>query len=168
MAFRVHRAVGALALAAGLAALLSFGASTAAAIAALIQGEEALALPGFLRWWGVNAMLAPLYAMFVAPIVALVIRQAVSRQREFLADADAALLTRDPEGLALALLKIEVARQPRLAVGEGRAHLYFVDPMDERDSWLHWVFPSHPPVKRRIELLARMGSGVEPSLPRAS
>jgi heat shock protein HtpX len=116
-----------------------------------------------LWWWGLHAMLAPPYILFVAPTIALLIRQAVSREREFLADADAALLTRDPEGLALALVKVATARGSRLRVGEGSVHLYFADPMASHGSLMHWLFPSHPPVERRIELLARMGSGITPS-----
>jgi heat shock protein HtpX len=113
-------------------------------------------------WWFVYAVTAPLYLVFVAPVVAMFIRQAVSRQREFLADADAALLTRNPEGLALALVKIGAAGGERLRVGESTVHLYFVDPRSE-GSWLHAVFPSHPSLKRRVELLAQMGSGIAPS-----
>jgi heat shock protein HtpX len=107
-------------------------------------------------------MLTPVYAVLVAPLVGLVIRQAVSRQREFLADADAALLTRDPGGLASALVKIGMSRG-HLSVGEGSAHLYFADPYSET-SLLHRVFPSHPPLEARIAMLARMGSGIEQSL----
>jgi peptidase M48-like protein len=114
-----------------------------------------------------------LYAVFVAPVIALLIRQGVSRQREFLADADAALLTRDPEGLALALVKIGAAGGQRLKVGEGCVHLYFVDPSQAAaripawQTWLdgsllHRFFPSHPPLGERIELLARIGSGIAP------
>ena len=103
----------------------------------------------------------PLYVVFVAPGIALLIREAVSRQRAFLADADAALLTRNPEALALALVKIASVAHDRLSVGEGTVHLYFVDPLSK--SWLHVVFPSHPSVKKRVELLARMGNGIAPS-----
>jgi SH3-like domain-containing protein len=110
----------------------------------------------------VYVWVAPLYAVFAVPVVALLIRQAVSRQREFLADADAALLTRNPEGLALALVKIGAAGGERLRVGEGTVHLYFVDPRS-KGSWLHAVFPSHPPLERRVEMLARMSSGIAPS-----
>jgi hypothetical protein len=93
---------------------------------------------------------------------ALLIRTAISRQREFLADADAVLLTRDPEGLALALVKIAAARGDRLRVGEGSVHLYFADPYADDDSLIHQMFPTHPPVNQRIALLARMGSGIAP------
>jgi heat shock protein HtpX len=120
-------------------------------------------VPSFVWWWGLHAMAAPIYAVFIAPVLGLLIRQAVSREREFLADADAALLTRDPEGLALALVKIGAAGDQPLRAGEGSVHLYFVDPLSEAGSWLHALFPSHPPLAERIALLARMGSGIEPS-----
>jgi heat shock protein HtpX len=79
--------------------------------------------------------------MVASPLAAMLIRRAVSHQRELLADADAMLLTRDPETLALALVKISAA------AGNGpRA-----------------MFPSYPPLKERIDLLARMGEGIAPS-----
>ena len=114
------------------------------------------------NWWTIYAKFVPLYVVFGAPVIALLIRQAVSRQRAFLADADAALLTRDPEGLALALVKIGAAGGARLRIGEGAVHLYLVDPRS-KGSWLHVVFPSHPSPKKRVELLARMGNGIRPS-----
>ena len=127
----------------------------------LMDSSQWTDFPPLLRWWGLHAMLAPAYAMFVAPVLALVMRQAVSRQREFLADADAVLLTRDPEGLALALIKVTTASGQRLRVGEGSVHLCFTDPFTE--SFMHRLFPSHPSPERRIELLARMGSGISPA-----
>jgi heat shock protein HtpX len=85
--------------------------------------------------------------MVVSPVAALLIRRAVSRQRELLADADAALLTRDPEALAFALMKIGAV------TGDRRRRL---------------MFPSYPPLKERIALLARMGSGIAPSAIKAA
>lgn len=131
-------------------------------LAAVRSEEFWQGIPSYLIWAGVYALMVPMYAVFVAPVVALLIRQAVSRQREFLADADAALLTRDPEGLALALVKIGAVGGERLLVGEGVVHLYFVDPLSKA-SWLHGAFPSHPPLEERVELLARMGNGIAPS-----
>jgi heat shock protein HtpX len=131
-------------------------------LAAIRSGEYWQGIPSYLMWWSVYAIVAPLYVVFGAPVVALFIRQAVSRQREFLADADAALLTRDPEALALALVKIGAVTGERLRVGEATVHLYFVDPL-LKGSWLHGAFPSHPPLEQRIELLARMGNGITPS-----
>src|SRR5688572_31318315 len=85
-----------------------------------------------------SSTLFPYTTLFrsVAPIVALAIRQAVSRQREFLADADAALLTRDPEGLAQALRKIGAAIGQPLLVREANVHLYIVDRSEEHTSEL--------------------------------
>ncbi len=128
----------------------------------ILSDREYLASVPYIWWWTIYITFAPLYAMWIAPVVALLIRQAVSRQREFLADADAALLTRNPEGLALALVKIGAAGGERLSVGESTVHLYFVDPRS-KGSWIHAVFPSHPSLERRVELLARMGSGIAPS-----
>jgi heat shock protein HtpX len=125
----------------------------------LASEEMVRETPRFMWWWVAHAMLAPPYALLVAPLAALVIRQAVSRQREFLADADAVTLTRDPEALALALAKIGTAGGERLRVGEGSVHLYIVDPRGAR-SLFHWIFPSHPPLQDRLELLANMGSGI--------
>jgi len=99
------------------------------------------------------------YATLVAPVAALMIRQAVSRERELLADADAALLTRDPEGLALALARIGTSSRKPLAVAEASVHLYVVDPHGDA-SLLHRIFPSHPPLQQRIQLLTQMaGAG---------
>jgi heat shock protein HtpX len=112
-------------------------------------------------WWSVYARSLPVYGVFAAPLVALFIRHAVSRQREFLADADAVLLTRDPEGLALALVKIGAVAGTRLRVAEAAVHLYFVDPSS--NSWIHVLFPSHPSLAKRVDLLARMGNGIVPS-----
>jgi len=136
--------------------VLLTGHFTVLDLAALRSGEFWQDIPSYLMWWSVYAIIAPLYALFVAPVFALLIRQAVSRQREFLADADAALLTRNPEGLALALVKIGAVGGERLRVREGTVHLYFVDPLS-KGSWLHTVFPSHPSLEKRVELLARMG-----------
>jgi heat shock protein HtpX len=123
-------------------------------------------LPAVFWWLSVTG--PPLYVLFVSPAVALLIRQAVSQQREFLADADAVLLTRDPEALALALVKIGAASGNRLHVGEGSVCLYFVDPLEPGASLLHRIFPSHPPLQERIELLARMAGGIEPAALRAA
>jgi heat shock protein HtpX len=136
-------------------------------LALLRSGEFWQGIPSYLVWWSVYAIVAALYAVFGAPVVALFIRQAVSRQREFLADADAALLTRDPEALALALVKIGAVSGERLPVGEATVHLYFVDPL-LKGSWLHGAFPSHPPLEQRIELLARMGNGITPAAVQAA
>jgi heat shock protein HtpX len=128
----------------------------------VMRGDDVATTTLYSWWWFAFALISPLYVVFVAPVVALLIRQAVSHQREFLADADAALLTGNPGALALALVKIGAVRGERLRVGEGTVHLYFVDPLSKR-SWLHALFPSHPLLQNRVELLARMGNGIAPS-----
>jgi heat shock protein HtpX len=158
-AFRVNGTIGAVALSIGCAVLVWCVLLTWEGLQALTDEKLAGNIPTFIQVWGIHALVAPLYAVAVAPIVALLIRQALSRQREFLADADAALLTRDPAGLAAALIKIGRFRGERLSVGEGSVHLYFVDPEGE-DSLLHRLFPSHPPLEQRIQLLARMAQGI--------
>ena len=103
-------------------------------------------------------------AAILAPLAATIIQLAISRKREFLADADAALLTRYPEGLASALQKISTFPKQLARANEATAHLYIVDPMiagianDERDaeekvSWFAKLFMTHPPVHERVEAL---------------
>jgi heat shock protein HtpX len=103
---------------------------------------------------------APLYAFFIAPAAGVFVRKTIVHQREFLADADAVLLTRDPEGLALALAKASAATGSSLKADIATAHFYFLDPLPHTHSWLDSTFPSHPPVHARIALLARMGNGI--------
>jgi heat shock protein HtpX len=162
-AFRRHWAVGGVVTVLGLIFVLPLLLWWLLGVFFAVVGGPGI--PFTFWWWKVYfvcVMMAPLYLVFVAPVVALLIRQAVSRQREFLADADAALLTRDPEGLALALVKIGAVGGERLRVGAGTVHLYFVDPLS-KGSWLHALFPSHPSLEKRVELLARMGNGIAPS-----
>jgi heat shock protein HtpX len=163
LVFRANRIAGAMLACVALFVVGTLIEALRFSVSYLMSAEASAELPPFMWWWVAHAMLTPLYALFVAPLAALVIRQAVSRQREFLADADAVRLTRDPEGLALALAKIGAASGEPLRVGEGSVHLYIVDPDGPR-SFLHWFFPSHPPLKERLDLLAAMGSG----LPQAS
>lgn len=158
-AFKANLAIGTIALSLGFTVLVWSVLATWDGLQALTEEKLAGNIPTFVQVWGVHALVAPLYAVVVAPVLGLVIRQALSRQREFLADADAALLTRDPAGLAAALIKIGKHRGERLSVGEGSVHLYFVDP-DAENSLLHRLFPSHPPLEQRIQLLARMAQGI--------
>ena len=95
-------------------------------------------------------------AAILAPIVATLIQLAVTRQREYLADASGALATRYPEGLASALEKIKktgsVARRQNTAT----AHLFFVNPL--RAHSLAGLFSTHPPIDARIKRLRSMGT----------
>jgi hypothetical protein len=113
-------------------------------------------------WWTFHAIAAPFYFVFVAPFVGRLIRRSVSRERECLADADAVLLTRNPDALALALVKVGSAMGTPLRVGPATTHLYFVDPVSGKAPWLTKLFRSHPPIEERLELLARLGSGIPP------
>lgn len=110
-----------------------------------------------------SAML-PVYVIFGAPLFGELIRVAVWREREFLADADAALLTRYPEGLARALAKMGAASGLAMKVGGATAHLYAVDPLPRDVPWWVRILRSHPPLEERIEALARMSGGVPPSV----
>ncbi|MGD0205502.1 MAG: M48 family metalloprotease, partial [Dehalococcoidia bacterium] len=80
----------------------------------------------------------------------------ISRQREFLADASAALLTRYPEGLARALEKISADPDPLEVANKATAHLYISDPLHEHQSFLNNLFSTHPPVEERIRVLRAM------------
>ncbi|MCK5438924.1 MAG: M48 family metalloprotease [Gemmatimonadetes bacterium] len=109
------------------------------------------------------AMLLPIYALVGAPAVGTLFLRAVSREREFLADADAVLLTRYPAGLARALAKMGVAGNARMGVNPALAHLYIVNTRSRGDGFLDRILSSHPPIEERIDLLARMG-GVTPAM----
>ena len=111
----------------------------------------------------VFSMLYPLYLLVGAPALGQLIRRAVSRERELLADADAALLTRYPEGLARALAKMASASGLQLRVSGATAHLYAVDPLTRDAPWWDRILSAHLPIEERIELLARMGGGIAPS-----
>lgn len=92
-----------------------------------------------------------LIAMIIAPIVAFAVQMAVSRQREYLADASGALTTRDPEGLASALEKLKTASKPMQRQNSSTAHLFFANPM--KAGFLSKIFSTHPPLDERIARL---------------
>jgi heat shock protein HtpX len=101
------------------------------------------------------AIIAILLAV-LAPFVAQLIQLAISRQREYLADASGALLCRNPDALADALEKISADREPLEAANKGTAHLYITNPLKEHSSFLNNAFNTHPPVEERIRLLRAM------------
>jgi heat shock protein HtpX len=108
-------------------------------------------------------LLVALLLMVVAVPLARLLRMAASREREYLADATAALLTRYPAGLAGALEKIEAA-PARLRVNEAVAPLCVVNPRQlagDGGGWLAGLFASHPPTARRVAVLRAMGTGAE-------
>ena len=92
----------------------------------------------------------------LAPIIAKVIQLAISRQREYLADASGALLCRNPDALADALQKISADPEPLEAANKATAHLYIINPLKEHASFLNNAFSTHPPIEERIRLLRAM------------
>lgn len=99
-------------------------------------------------------MIIGLALIILAPIAATLIRLAVSRKREFLADASGALLTRYPEGLASALRKISSYSQPMKHANNATAHLFISNPFGSRAAkGMAHLFMTHPPTEARIEAL---------------
>ena len=99
----------------------------------------------------VVAMIIALVLAILAPIVAKIIQFAISRQREYLADASAAELTRYPEGLARALEKIAGDREPLEAANRATQHLYIVNPL--KGARVAGLFSTHPPMEERVARL---------------
>lgn len=112
------------------------------------------------REGGAIALALGIAAAILLPIAAMLIQLAISRKREFLADASGALLTRYPEGLASALEKI--SRYPRSikTASNTTAHLWFEDPFgsdskNKKTPWFHKLFMTHPPIEERVKALLR-------------
>ncbi|MCK5044397.1 M48 family metallopeptidase [Candidatus Parcubacteria bacterium] len=107
---------------------------------------------------GTIMLVLGLVAAILAPIAASLIQLAVSRKREFLADASAALLTRYPEGLARALEKIASDSAPLKTANTSTAHLYISSPLRGKQSkgWLAKLFMTHPPTEERLNALRGM------------
>jgi heat shock protein HtpX len=96
-------------------------------------------------------LIVGLVVVVLAPIIATMVQLAVSRQREFLADASGAMTTRDPESLARALEKLQSYGQPMKRQNSSTAHLFFSNPL--KKGGLSKLFSSHPPLEDRIERL---------------
>ena len=92
----------------------------------------------------------------MAPVVAQLLRLAVSRKREFLADASGAHLTRYPEGLASALDKLDKDTEPLEVANKSTAHLFIINPLREHASFVNNLFSTHPDTRERIAALKRM------------
>jgi heat shock protein HtpX len=97
-----------------------------------------------------------LVAMIVAPLIASIVQLAVSRQREYLADATGALTTRQPDALASALAKLGEYGRPMRKQNTSMAHLWIADPL--KPGVMDKLFATHPPLNERIERLHAMGS----------
>lgn len=105
---------------------------------------------------GAILVLVGLILAVISPLIAQLIRLAVSRKREFLADANGALLTRYPPGLASALRKISADKEPLEVANKATAHLYIINPLLEFRGRVNRLFSTHPPVEERIAALEKM------------
>jgi len=150
-----------------------------ATIVTVLVGVIVLLADWFRRWtfWGggrrrsnergsgqlqLIIMIVAIILSILAPIFAYMMQFAISRKREFLADADGALLTRYPEGLARALEKISADTEPLEVANRATAHMYITSPFegksDHRDKkgFFARAFMTHPPVEERIAALRGM------------
>ena len=111
---------------------------------------------------GVQTCALPIWAVLVvlAPLISRLLAMAISRQREFLADATGAELTRNPVALISALEKIRAAVMPTNAVNNGVAHMCITDPrgslIEERMGFAADLLATHPPMQKRILALKVM------------
>jgi len=104
---------------------------------------------------GAIFLLLALLFSILAPLAATLIKLAISRKREFLADADGALLTRYPDGLARALEKISSDPSPMRVANNSTAHLFIASPFRGKQ-FLSGLFATHPPIEERIKALRDM------------
>jgi len=105
---------------------------------------------------GAILMVAGLILALLSPIIARLIQLAISRRREFLADATGASITKYPEGLASALEKLSGDKEPLEAANKATAHLYIVNPLKNNKNTISWfagLFNTHPPIAERIKAL---------------
>jgi heat shock protein HtpX len=98
-------------------------------------------------------MIIGLLLLILAPILATILQLAISRKREFLADATGAMLTRYPEGLASALEKISSDARPVTTASDTTAHLFIANPLKQKTTMMSKLFMTHPPVDERIARL---------------
>jgi heat shock protein HtpX len=136
-------------------------------IVVVLVGVVAVMADLFLRmsWSGGNRkreggnvlMILGLVAIILAPLIANLVKLAVSRRREYLADASGALLTRYPEGLARALEKISSYEAPLRHAHSATAHLFIANPFG-KGGWAAGLTSTHPPVEKRVAALRQMGT----------
>ena len=109
---------------------------------------------------GAILAIAGIILALLSPIAATLIQLAISRKREYLADASAALLTRYPQGLSSALRKIAADHEPLEVANKATAHLYIANPLKDHKkdqiSWFANMFQTHPPIEDRIKKLEGM------------
>jgi len=139
-------------------------------VVSILVGTIALLADFFMRsmWFGGHGdrdsknnqlfLILAIVAAILAPIIATLIQLAISRRREFLADASGVLLTRYPEGLASALQKISNDREPLEAANRGTAHLYIINPLKGKQvmGFMANLFNTHPSIDARIKALHEM------------
>lgn len=104
-------------------------------------------------------MIAGIVLALLSPIIAKLIQLAISRRREFLADASSVSITKYPDGLKSALLKLSKDKEPLEAANKATAHLYIVNPLHNRHDAIGWFsgfFQTHPPIEERIKALSVM------------
>lgn len=125
------------------------------------KGGGALVIVLFAVW---------LVLIVLAPILSQILAMAVSRQREYLADASGAELTRNPLALISALEKIRAAVMPTYAINNGVAHMCIADPrgslIEEKSGFVADLLATHPPMQKRIlalKLMAYQGGGAQPA-----
>jgi heat shock protein HtpX len=140
-------------------------------VAAVLVGVIALLGNMFIRMMGRNSggrkggagalMLLGIVFIALSPFVAQLIKLAISRSREYLADASAVELTRQPDGLMRALQKLQADNTPLRNANSATAHLYIEDPFQKESGWfaaLGNMFSTHPPLPERIKKLRDFGT----------
>lgn len=101
-------------------------------------------------------LILAIISMVLAPLVATIIKLAISRKQEFRADAAGSLLTRDPEALASALIKISADKTPLSKINSATSHLYISSPSKKEVSYYDKLFMTHPPVEERVNALRQI------------
>lgn len=143
------------------------------AVVAVLVGTIAFLADMFMRtlWWGGGRrnrdndnnlggilLIIGIVLAILSPIIATLIQLAVSRKREYLADASSAYLTRYPEGLARALEKLSKDKEVLEAATNATAHLFITNPFKGKNfgAWFSGLFDTHPPIAERIKILRAM------------
>jgi heat shock protein HtpX len=142
-------------------------------VAVVMVGIIALLSDWMLRsfWWGGGRrrneekgggqagailLVIGLVLAILSPLIAQLMQLAISRRREFLADANGAMLTRYPAGLASALKKLAADPEPLEVANKATAHLYIVNPLKNIKGRVNKLFSTHPPIEARIAALEKM------------
>ncbi len=142
-----------------------------ASIVAVLVGTLALISDLVIRsmWWSRGSdnnersnrnpifLVLFIVALILTPIIATIIQLAISRKREYLADASGVLLTRYPEGLVHALEKLSNNSRPLRRASSSTAHLFIDNPFEKKNtSWFVNLFSTHPPIEERIRILKNL------------